>query len=95
MTETHSPKNQQEIFNYNAKNVKFMLCLCIVTVSVLVNKSNCPEASCVHVFIPKAAAAFDYATTRERVFSSPTGHYIKQLAVIAAAALGSGRHGNS
>lgn len=50
MTETHSPKNQQEIFNYNAKNVKFMLCLCIVTVSVLVNKSNCPEASCVRLY---------------------------------------------
>lgn len=50
MTETHSPKNQQEIFNYNAKNVKFMLCLCIVTASVLVNKSNCPEASCVRLY---------------------------------------------
>lgn len=77
MTETHSPKNQEKIFNYNAKNVKFMLCLRVVTVNVLVNKSNCPEASCVHVFIPKTAAAFDYATKRERVSSSPTGHYIK------------------
>lgn len=76
MTETHSPKNQQEIFNYNAKNVKFMLCLCAVTASVLANKSNCPEASCVP-FIPKTAASFDYVTKRERVSSSPTGHYIK------------------
>lgn len=77
MTETRSPKSQLEILNYNAKNVKFMLCLCVVTASVLVNKSNCPEASCVHVCIPKTATAFDYTTKAERVSSSPTGHYIK------------------
>lgn len=77
MTETHSPKNQLEILNHNAKNVKFMLCLRVVTASVIVNKSNCPEASCVHVLIPKAIAPFDYTTKIERVSSSPTGHYIK------------------
>lgn len=84
MTETHSPKDQLAILNYNAKNVKFMLCLCVVTASVSVNKSSCPEASCVQGFIPRTAAAFDYASKRERVSSSPTGHYIKWFAVITA-----------
>lgn len=84
MSETHSPKDQPEILNYNAKNVKFMLCLCVVTASLSANKSNCPKASCVHVFIPKTAAAFDYATKRGRVSSSPSGHYIKWFAVTTA-----------
>lgn len=29
------------------------------------SEHNSPEASCVHVFIPKTAAAFDYATKKE------------------------------